>query len=166
MGFNKATQNGGRYGTTTATTTTTTTRVNGVNGRPAHARSKSQAPRPRTAHAIREEQNEPPASNGTTEFQLYSTPAYVQLPRHKTTISQPVSALSMIRDSSLTSRFNDMSLEDENEPGSQAISRPLTRQSSQSSITSQISNIPCKRRGRAGQSDKNAASRQVSSERA
>ncbi|KAJ4130136.1 kinesin-like nuclear fusion protein [Fusarium equiseti] len=61
MGFNKATQNGGRYGTTTATTTTT--RVNGVNGRPAHARSKSQAPRPRTAHAIREEQNEPPASN-------------------------------------------------------------------------------------------------------
>ncbi|KAI1065168.1 hypothetical protein LB507_001369 [Fusarium sp. FIESC RH6] len=61
MGFNKAIQNG-RYGTTTATTTTTT-RVNGVNGRPAHARSKSQAPRPRTAHAIREEQNEPPASN-------------------------------------------------------------------------------------------------------
>lgn len=165
MGFNKATQNG-RYGTTTATTTTTTTRVNGVNGRPAHARSKSQAPRPRTAHAIREEQNEPPANNGMTDFQLFCTPAYIQLPRHKTRISQPVTALSTIRDSSLTSKFNDMSLEDEHEPGSQAISHPLTRQSSQSSITSQISDIPCKRRGRAGHNDKNATSRQVSSERA
>ncbi|KPA41451.1 kinesin family member c1 [Fusarium langsethiae] len=59
MGFNKATHNG-RYGTTTATTT----RVNGVNGRPTHSRSKSQAPRPRTAHAIREEERqEPPPSN-------------------------------------------------------------------------------------------------------
>ncbi|VTO84116.1 unnamed protein product [Fusarium graminearum] len=62
MGFNKATQNG-RYGTATATTTRVNG-VNGVNGRPTHTRSKSQAPRPRTAHAIREEQRqEPPANN-------------------------------------------------------------------------------------------------------
>ncbi|EXM33393.1 hypothetical protein RAB80_007086 [Fusarium oxysporum f. sp. vasinfectum] len=38
--------------------------VNGVNGRPGHARSKSQAPRPRTAHALREEdQYEAPTNN-------------------------------------------------------------------------------------------------------
>ncbi|OBS28151.1 hypothetical protein FPOA_02092 [Fusarium poae] len=62
MGFNKATQNG-RYGTTT-TTTTRINGTNGVNGRPTHTRSKSQAPRPRTAHAIREEERqEPPANN-------------------------------------------------------------------------------------------------------
>ncbi|KAG7417857.1 hypothetical protein ACKAV7_003359 [Fusarium commune] len=38
--------------------------VNGVNGRPGHARSKSQAPRPRTAHALREEdQYDAPTNN-------------------------------------------------------------------------------------------------------
>ncbi|KAF4945751.1 hypothetical protein FGADI_11683 [Fusarium gaditjirri] len=38
--------------------------VNGVNGRPGHARSKSQAPRPRTAHALREEDRyEAPTNN-------------------------------------------------------------------------------------------------------
>ncbi|KAG4253354.1 kinesin family member C1 [Fusarium proliferatum] len=38
--------------------------VNGVNGRPGHARSKSQAPRPQTAHALREEDRyEAPTNN-------------------------------------------------------------------------------------------------------
>ncbi|KAF5563072.1 kinesin family member C1 [Fusarium napiforme] len=38
--------------------------VNSVNGRPGHARSKSQAPRPRTAHALREEDRyEAPTNN-------------------------------------------------------------------------------------------------------
>ncbi|KAF4451133.1 kinesin family member C1 [Fusarium austroafricanum] len=40
----------GRNGATPAAS-----RINGVNGRPTHSRSKSQAPRPRTAHALREE---------------------------------------------------------------------------------------------------------------
>jgi kinesin family protein C1 len=162
MGFNKATQNG-RYGTTA--TTTRVNGVNGVNGRPTHSRSKSQAPRPRTAHAIREEErHEPPASNGTTGIQLYCSQAYVPLPRNKTRNSQAFSTLSTIRDSSLTSRFNGLSLEDNDKPGSQAISRPSARQSSQSSIASHISNIPCKRRGRVGQNDKIATSQTASSE--
>lgn len=163
MGFNKATQNG-RYGTATATTTRVNG-VNGVNGRPTHTRSKSQAPRPRTAHAIREEQRqEPPANNGTTGLQLYYSQMRVPLPHRKTRTSQAFPTLPTTRDSSLSSRFDGLSLEDNDNPGSQAISRPLTRRLSQSSIASHISSIPCKRRGRVGQNDKITISRMASSE--
>ncbi|KAF9760775.1 hypothetical protein IL306_004119 [Fusarium sp. DS 682] len=51
-----------RNGTTTAASRING--VNGINGRPGHARSKSQAPRPRTAHALREEDRyEAPTNN-------------------------------------------------------------------------------------------------------
>ncbi|QGI98730.1 hypothetical protein CEK26_011799 [Fusarium fujikuroi] len=123
--------------------------VNGVNGRPGHARSKSQAPRPRTAHALREEDRyEAPTNNGTTTLSQDTSQPITTLPYKKIRTSQSFATLPTIRDSSLTSKFLEMSLEDEIPAGSQAISRPLIRQSSQSSTTSHISNIPCKRRGR------------------
>ncbi|KAF4500290.1 kinesin family member C1 [Fusarium agapanthi] len=121
--------------------------VNGVNGRPGHARSKSQAPRPRTAHALREEDRyEAPTNNGTATLSQDNSQPITTLPYNKIRNSQSFATLPTIRDSSLTSRFLEITLDDEIPPGSQAISRPLTRQSSQSSTTSHISNIPCKRR--------------------
>ncbi|KAM5517230.1 Kinesin-like protein klpA [Fusarium oxysporum f. sp. phaseoli] len=123
--------------------------VNGVNGRPGHARSKSQAPRPRTAHALREEDRyEAPTNNGTTTLSQDTSQPITTLSYDKIRTSQSFATLPTIRDSSLTSRFLEMSLDDNIPHGSQAISRPLTRQSSQSSTTSHISNIPCKRHGR------------------
>ncbi|KAM0558307.1 hypothetical protein ACHAPJ_005001 [Fusarium lateritium] len=138
-----------------------------VNGRAGHMRSKSQAPRPRTAHGLREEDRyEPPTANGTTTSQPDNPQPLASLPCNKSRISQSFSVLSTIRDSSLTSKFIQLSLEDDYAPGNQAISRPLSRQPSQSSLGSQTSNIPCKRR----KDDKNGkvatTSRQASSERA
>jgi hypothetical protein len=140
--------------------------VNGVNGRPGHARSKSQAPRPRTAHALREEDRyEAPTNNGTTALSQDTSQPITTLPYNKIRISQSFATLPTIRDSSLTSKFLELSLEDKIPPGSQAISRPLTRQSSQSSTASHVSNIPCKRRGRDDQNMTASTSRQTSSER-
>lgn len=141
--------------------------VNGVNGRPGHARSKSQAPRPRTAHALREEDRyEAPTNNGTTTLSQDTSQPITTLSCDKSRTSQSFATLPTIRDSSLTSRFLEMSLDDNIPHGSQAISRPLTRQSSQSSTTSHISNIPCKRHGRDDQSSMSAStSQQILSER-
>ncbi|KAF5580027.1 kinesin family member C1 [Fusarium pseudocircinatum] len=92
--------------------------VNGVNGRPGHARSKSQAPRPRTAHALREEDRyEAPANNGTTTLAQDTSQPITTLPYNKIRNSQSFATLPTIRDSSLTSRFLEKSLEDEAPPG-------------------------------------------------
>ncbi|KLO90322.1 putative kinesin-related protein KLPA [Fusarium fujikuroi] len=88
--------------------------VNGVNGRPGHARSKSQAPRPRTAHALREEDRyEAPTNNGTTTLSQDTSQPITTLPYKKIRTSQSFATLPTIRDSSLTSKFLEMSLEDE-----------------------------------------------------
>ncbi|CAM1502724.1 Fc.00g075000.m01.CDS01 [Cosmosporella sp. VM-42] len=104
------------------------------NGRSGHARSKSQAPRPRTAHGIRDEdrfprgirEEEAPGNNGTTV----------------------ISQVKKGRDSSLTEKFNNLSLYDEKSSiGIQAISRPSTRNCSQSSTISYFSNVTYSRPG-------------------
>jgi hypothetical protein len=146
---------------------TTASRVNGrtVNG---HSRSKSQAPRPRTVHGVRaEEQLESPTGNGTTIFLQENPQLYIPIHCDKIRAKRSSTILPTIRDSSLASKFVRLTIDDDKAPGNQAISRPSTRQSSQSSIASQISNLPYIRRGRDDQSDRTAiTSRQASSERA
>lgn len=153
--------------TTRQAPSTTASRINGraVNG---HARSKSQAPRPRTVHGVRaEEQLESPTGNGTTIFQQENPQLYIPIHCDKIRATRSSTILPTIRDSSLSSKFVRLTLEDDKAPGNQAISRPSTRQSSQSSIASQVSNIPCMRRERDDQSDRTAVTfRQASSERA
>ncbi|KPM36602.1 Kinesin-like protein klpA [Neonectria ditissima] len=87
------------------------------NGRPGHARSKSQAPRPRTAHGLRERDEDrfdaQPSGNGTAAtLSQRLAPALAPLHRPKVRAVQSASTLSLHRDSSLTSRFNQLSLED------------------------------------------------------
>ncbi|KAF5237645.1 hypothetical protein FANTH_10671 [Fusarium anthophilum] len=88
--------------------------VNGVNGRPGHGRSKSQAPRPRTAHALREEDRyEAPTNNGTATLSQDTSQSITTLPYNKIRNSQSFATLPTIRDSSLTPEFLEMSPEDE-----------------------------------------------------
>jgi hypothetical protein len=87
------------------------------NGRPGHARSKSQAPRPRTAHGHRQEDLlDPPSDNGTTV-------SFTNTPRNATAVSTTFSStnafplfskppLSTLRGSSLVTRLEQLSLED------------------------------------------------------
>ncbi|KAM5372195.1 hypothetical protein ACJZ2D_007595 [Fusarium nematophilum] len=121
-----------------------------ANGRPGHVRSKSQAPRPRTAHGLRDEDRYDSApSNGTA---LASKPDTTEplAPLHNNKIRAVPSAsvLPTCRDSSLTSRFHQLSLEENGSVpnGNQAISRPVTRQSSQPSLVSQPVNVTTRRR--------------------
>ncbi|KAH6889737.1 hypothetical protein B0T10DRAFT_459471 [Thelonectria olida] len=115
------------------------------NVRPNHARSKSQAPRPRTAHGLRDRDDDrldlSQHSNGTTNSTSDS------LHVRKTRARRSNSAASTIRDISLTSRFNQLSLEDRGTAlgGTQAISQLKSRQFPQPSVTSQQPNITIKR---------------------
>lgn len=122
-------------------------------GRPGHARSKSQAPaRPRTAHGSRDDERfETSPSNGTETFSSRDDAfSFDSQHYHKVRAAQSISTSLKNRDSSLTTRFNQLSLEDDRSTliGSQATSQPPSGKNSDSSIASQLSNVSFKRRGR------------------
>ncbi|KAF5661052.1 kinesin family member C1 [Fusarium circinatum] len=111
---NQAARNGAPTATSRINGVNGANGVNGVNGRPGHARSKSQAPRPRTAHALREEDRyEAPTSNGTATLSQDTSQPITTLPYNKIRNSQSFATLPTIRDSSLTPEFLEMSPEDE-----------------------------------------------------
>lgn len=108
-------------------------------GRPVHARSKSQAPRPRTAHGHRlEEPVDAPDDNGTTRSSSSSDTSHSH-PLHVKKLKSQHSAplLPTIRTSSLINQFKNMSL---NEQGLQKNGLLVNAQFSQS--TSQLSRFP------------------------
>ncbi|KAF5012406.1 hypothetical protein FDECE_1535 [Fusarium decemcellulare] len=135
--------------------------------RPGHARSKSQAPRPRTAHGLRDEDRyEPAPSNSmSTTSQPVNSQPLAPLHSNKVRAVQSAAVLSTRRDSSLTSRFTQLSLDDDNSLsiGNQVFSRPATRQSSQSSLISQTSTIASKRHSKDNQNGKLAATSRLAS---
>ncbi|KAF5608046.1 kinesin family member C1 [Fusarium subglutinans] len=111
---NQAARNGAPTATSRINGVNGVSGVNGVNGRPGHARSKSQAPRPRTAHALREEDRyEAPTNNGTATLSQDTSQPITTLPYNKIRNSQSFATLPTIRDSSLTPEILEMSPEDE-----------------------------------------------------
>ncbi|KAI9155138.1 LOW QUALITY PROTEIN: Kinesin-like protein klpA [Paramyrothecium foliicola] len=113
-----------------------------ANPRPGHSRSKSQAPmRPRTAHGHREEEEyeaTPPGKNGTNQplRQPSTTRQTIPLHNKKTRNSSHTSPTS-IRESSLATRFNKLSLNDDKSlpSGSEIGSRPPQLSTNLSNIT-------------------------------
>lgn len=126
--------------------------VSRSNGRPGHARSKSQAPRPRTAHGrYEEEEQEPPAGgNGTTDISQLSRslpPQAHPMPR-KVWVQPPIQAHSFstgFRESSLDVMFRKLKISEQVNNGVQVISRPSSRLSLKEPTTSEMTNITLRR---------------------
>lgn len=131
-------------------------------GRPGHVRSKSQAPpRPRTAHGNREDDRyETSPSHGTESISVRNGDfSFESQPYHKVRTGQSGSISLKNRDSSLTTRFGQMSLEDDRNSlnGSQATSRPPSGKNFDSSTASQSPHTNFKRRSRDKSNQKHAA---------
>ncbi|KAK5995973.1 Kinesin-like protein klpA [Cladobotryum mycophilum] len=84
--------------------------------RPGHTRSKSQAPRPRTAHGQRDDDEYEDGSNHAgmcaSSDEERATPTFALLHNHKLRKHSSTSALSTSRESSLATKFSNLSLKD------------------------------------------------------
>lgn len=110
------------------------------NGRPGHARSKSQYARPQTAHAHRHE--EPDEDNDTSNGTAMLPPSKPLDPLPSRKLRHQTSTTSLApkntRDSSLTTRMSQLTINDHGARRSQAISRTSSIASLRSSASSEI----------------------------
>lgn len=105
-----------------------------TSGRSIHSRSRSQAPRPRTAYGHREDDHfdSCPANNGTSQAngRVCDTPLPEPLHCPKVRSTQRSPRLPAIRDSSLTARFSSLSIDDDD--GNRCAGSRVTSRSSSS----------------------------------
>lgn len=146
------------------------------NGRPTHARSKSQAARPRTAHGHRHEEDEPePAANGNgtinaSQFTQSLPPTSMLQPKkvraqHPNRL--PTAILTRTRESSLCLKFRQLDINEQRAGREgQVTSRPPSAASFRDSVMSDMTNVTTRRPDRSNKKGDESQSSSAASQRA